>query len=820
MNAALRRIAAAIERMPAIALALMLVITAVLAVFAAQQQTDTDTTAFAPESDLAIAHQRVADEFGQAQASVQMIVDAGEGGDVVSPAGLQLVQRLATTARSTPQLSPLLADSADGTPAIVSWMTAVEQTLIMQGIDPDTVDDPTLTMVLDGMLADPAAAAQVGSLLSNDFEPATGDARAGLVIVRLNGAEEAGRAAAELALRDAVQALDTGDFQVNVFGEYLFAEELLSEIEAEMPVLLGIALLLIVGILFVTYRRVSDVMVGLTGLIITIVWTYGFAVLLGPDYLGVTGVMNQISILIPVLLVGLGIDFAIHLTSRYREELNAGNPPARSAHLAVISVGGALVLATITTTVGFLTNVVSPLPPIRDFGIFVAAGVFSAFIVMLLLVPSTRSLLDRRRFAKGTLRPVATGTDRGLGRVMTKAAMLSERRPGATLAVAAIVTALAAVAGSQVPTTFEPDDFVPPESNVGIVLASIQDLFGGDLDETTNVLVDGDLTDPAAANAIVDASASMADTDNVRSVSGRAQIDSPVTVIATLAGADAQIAGAMESLGYDGQRFAADADMPGIWDLAEQAAPQLLSGVLTDDRSTARIVVASTAGQQQAEALRDDLLADLAPVVDAGLSVVVVSDFLRFEEALGALTDSQTRGMLITLAVALVVLVGFFTVRMRTPMLGVIAMVPSALVVAWVAGSMWLLGISFNMMTAMVASLAIGIGVPYGIHITNRFTEDLNRHATVDAAIRDTVVHTGGALVGSATTTAAGFGVLVFASLVPMQQFGIITALTIIYSLIGAALIEPAFLTIWARRRVARGQLVMGASAQPALRSE
>jgi predicted RND superfamily exporter protein len=197
----------------------------------------------------------------------------------------------------------------------------------------------------------------------------------------------------------------------------------------------------------------------------------------------------------------------------------------------------------------------------------------------------------------------------------------------------------------------------------------------------------------------------------------------------------------------------------------------------------------------------------LSTVTSAGLEVVVVSDFLRFEDALDAQTESQTRGMIITLAVALLMLVGFFTLRMRTPMLGVIAMIPSALVVAWVAGSMWALGLSFNMMTAMVASLAIGIGVPYGIHITNRFTEDLQRYDTVDEAIRQTVVHTGGALVGSATTTAAGFGVLVFASLVPMQQFGIITAMTIIYSLIGAALIEPACLTLWARRREARGQL-------------
>jgi len=807
VNAVLGRIATAVERMPAIALATLIVITGVFGVFASEQQTDTDMTAFAPESELAQAHARIAEEFGQAAASVQVIVDAGEGGDVLSPEGLALSQLLVATASSTPQLEPLLADGNDGSPPVITWSLPVERALAQQGVDPASADDVTYDATLSAMLADPTAAAQVGALLSDDFEPASGTARAGLVIVRLNGTDSASQLAnAELAFRDAVNELNTSSFQVNVFGENIFADELLSEIEAEMPVLLGIAFLLIIAILFITYRRISDVALGLTGLIVTIIWTYGIAVLLGPSYLGITGVMTQISIMIPVLLVGLGIDFAIHLTSRYREEVATGQTPPKAAHKAVVSVGGALVLATITTMVGFLTNIVSPLPPIRDFGIFVAGGVFSAFIVMLLLVPSARSLIDRRRVAKGTYKPAATGTDRGLGKVMVRAATLAERRPRWTLATAAVVTVIAAIAGSQVSTTFDQDDFVPPDSNVGLVLASMQELFGGDLDETTNVLVDGDLTSPVAANSFIGAQQAMGDTPNVRSTSGRPQVDSPVTVVATLA-ADPALGEQFAQLGFDGTAFADDADVAAIWNLAEQAAPQMVSSVLDADRTTARMVIATTAGQQQATALRDDLIDDLSTVTSAGLEVVVVSDFLRFEEALDALTESQTRGMLITLAVALLVLVGFFTLRMRTPMLGVIAMIPSALVVAWVAGSMWALGLSFNMMTAMVASLAIGIGVPYGIHITNRFTEDLQRYDTVDEAIRQTVVHTGGALVGSATTTAAGFGVLVFASLVPMQQFGIITAMTIIYSLIGAALIEPACLTLWARRREARGQL-------------
>jgi uncharacterized protein len=134
-------------------------------------------------------------------------------------------------------------------------------------------------------------------------------------------------------------------------------------------------------------------------------------------------------------------------------------------------------------------------------------------------------------------------------------------------------------------------------------------------------------------------------------------------------------------------------------------------------------------------------------------------------------------------------------------------MIPSVAVVSWVLGTMWLLGISFNVLTAMVASIAIGIGVPFGIHVTHRFLEDRRRYDSVDEAIRMTVTHTGGAMAGSALTTAAGFGVLMFGSLVPMQQFGLIVAITILYSFIAAILIQPACLKLWADWRASQGDV-------------
>src|SRR5690606_8706132 len=122
--------------------------------------------------------------------------------------------------------------------------------------------------------------------------------------------------------------------------------------------------------------------------------------------------------------------------------------------------------------------------------------------VMLLLVPAVRSLVDRRRARKGTLKLAATGSDRGLGKVMARAARLAERRPGVTLTVAGLITALAAGAGSQVSTTFDQDDFIPAESEIGELLATMQELFGGDLEETTSVLLEGDVGTPDALQAM------------------------------------------------------------------------------------------------------------------------------------------------------------------------------------------------------------------------------------------------------------------------------------------------------------------------------
>jgi predicted RND superfamily exporter protein len=812
MSWLLERMARAVARTPGRVLLALAVVTVVLGGFATQQTTDADLTSFAPDSELARAFERVEDDFSGGGARIQVIIDAGDGGQVLSPAGLAAAEAIADAVRAEESV-----DLAAGERGVASFGAPVVGALEAQGVEVAQAGADEIAAAVQVAYEDPRAAQALG-LLSGD----PGDSRAGLVIVELDPSLSDSEAAEDqLAAADAIAAVDarTSEVEIDAFSQAILSDQLQTESQEEMPRLLGVSLLLIVGILAFQYRSASDVALGFAGLIVTIMWMFGFGVLLGPDFLGVVGPFTQISTAVPVLLVGLGIDYAIHLNSRYREEQNHGVPPERASATAVRAVGGALVLATVTTVVGFLTNVVSPLPPMADFGIFTAVGVLSAFIVMALLIPSARHVLDarprgqakvERRREKAAAKEAAGGkaSASGLSAVMGRTAAFAEHIPRITLAVAAVVTVASGVAATQIETSFSQDDFIPADSEPGIVLDKVDRLFGGDLTEETYVIVDGDITDPEAVDALERAQAELADTEFVRTSAGEADLTSPLTLLSSLASQNPDFATAAGALGYDpAQGLADDADVVALFDLARDVAPDLTAQVVGQDGESALVSIATNAGQDEAQAAADAIDAAVAPLRDAGLETVVVSQFLVFDEVLDTLTDSQTQGIAITLIAALILLITYYGVVDRKPVLGAITMVPSIAVVGWILGTMVLLDISFNVLTAMVASIGIGIGVPYGIHVTHRFLEDWRRYDTVDEAVRQTLTHTGGAMAASAATTAAGFGVLVFASLEPLRQFGLIVALTIVYSLLAAVLIQPACLKLWGEWRARKGDV-------------
>jgi predicted RND superfamily exporter protein len=228
------------------------------------------------------------------------------------------------------------------------------------------------------------------------------------------------------------------------------------------------------------------------------------------------------------------------------------------------------------------------------------------------------------------------------------------------------------------------------------------------------------------------------------------------------------------------------------------------------DSAVLRISVNTENEEGKSFSTMDDLNDDKAPLNDNSMvdSSIVTGGPILFNTIMKILNESQLRSLIITIIICSIILTVVFWFEKRSISLGLITTIPVVLVIAWSLGTMYLLEIPLNIMTITIASLTVGLGVTYGIHITHRFLEDIEVIPDINEACRSTVTHTGTALFGAAATTIAAFGLLVFALLPPIQQFGGISALTIFFSFLACVFILPTFLVLWARYRQKRGTLV------------
>ena len=178
-------------------------------------------------------------------------------------------------------------------------------------------------------------------------------------------------------------------------------------------------------------------------------------------------------------------------------------------------------------------------------------------------------------------------------------------------------------------------------------------------------------------------------------------------------------------------------------------------------------------------------------------AVTVTSETVISVAVTDQITDRQTEAIGTTVAVALGILAIFFWVTLRQPALGVVAVGPIVLVLFCVLGTMALLDIPYTLITSIITSLSIGIGVDYTIHVIHRYREEFARQRDPERAAIRTLTTTGSALLGSALTTAFGFGVLIASPLLASQQFGITATITIVYSLMVAVLVVLPAMVVW-----------------------
>ena len=115
---------------------------------------------------------------------------------------------------------------------------------------------------------------------------------------------------------------------------------------------------------------------------------------------------------------------------------------------------------------------------------------------------------------------------------------------------------------------------------------------------------------------------------------------------------------------------------------------------------------------------------------------------------------------------------------------------------------MGIAGISLNIGTVLVASVALGIGIDYSIHIISHFNHIYEQSNNLEKALEGSIIVSGKAILINAISVSAGFLVLLFSQIVPLQYFGLLIAFSMIGSSLGALTLLPVILILVKRRKL------------------
>lgn len=609
-----------------------------------------------------------------------------------------------------------------------------------------------------------------------------------------------------------------GRVETYITGDPALRMEELDAVTTGIGLSFLLSFILVTLLLLLCYRSLAMAAVTLLGLIVTLTLTSGFAAL-------VVGELNLVSVAFTVLLVGLGLDFAIHLLLHVQEHRAAGRDNMSALRRAIHEVGPALALAAPTTAIAFLSFVPTKFDGIAQLGIIAGAGVVIAFFVTVTLGPSLLFLFKGkpRQTANGAVRsmfdwignhaePVAAVTML-LGaaalflmpQVRFDADQMALRNPNSQSVQGfnllfddpeTVPYRLSRIVGSA-EAAAETAALVSGLETVRSV-RSLSDYVPGDQDEKLDLISYGAGTLVFALDAAPGSVAGPSATDGIAAL--KARLDA-----AYKDGPAARLAGLLGRLqDNDAAQTRMQQNVFAFW---PQLIAQLRDGLSPD----------YVALETLPAALRDRYLSadgkwrvDILPAADVrdhrALDAFVDEVEAVIPDLAGGAYQAEKAGetisnaMLQATAIAFAAIAIFLWLLVRRFKTVILMLFPLALAAVLTAAAGVLLNIPFNYANVIVLPLLIGIGVDSGIHLVLR-----NEQVKAGEGVYGT--STPRAVLFSALTTVASFGSLMLSPHRGTASMGELLSIAIAFTLVCTLIVLPAAFHYEEKRAAKKAQV-------------
>ena len=524
-------------------------------------------------------------------------------------------------------------------------------------------------------------------------------------------------------------------------------------------------LILLLSLLF---RSLVGLALPLIVVLLTIIWTLGF--------MTATGItINIISYIIPTLLMVVGISDSVHFLVKYYKTLHLLGDKREALTQSLQKIGTAIFLTSITTAIGFGALSMVNIEIVKEFGIFTAMGVFFAFIITVLFIPSTLMLLGK------TPKTKLEAYSRGYRvKIVKKLITIVRGHPKKIIFTGITITIIGFFGALQINPHSKLLDDLRPGNTLLEDMRLAEDRMGSVL--------------PVEIIITVDENENFQDIQDVAVISFTDELASYISKIPEV-GKVVSVSDYLKAINQamnDGDK--SFYQVP----LSREIISQYMllydsefNSLINSDLTKLRIAsqIKDIDSRRSAE-IEKELNTYIASVIPEGITAEVTGTaFLALRT-----NNYLVKNLLGSFLVALIIITFLMIVLFRSVKMAFISILPNIIPMMVMAAVLGFLQIPLRPATAMTFAVAFGIAVDDTLHYLIRYRMELSKQHYRQAN-DSTMLGTGIAMMSTTAILSAGFLVLILSQFTPTVEFGMLSVITIVTALIGDLTFLPALLS-------------------------
>lgn len=578
-----------------------------------------------------------------------------------------------------------------------------------------------------------------------------------------------------IEMMDELRALmaEYPELDMVVAGMPAMSISLMETMQSEMLFFIRLTVALIVLALIAFFRQPSGVVGPLLAVVSALLLTMSTLVAFG-------GKISIVLIMLPTFLLAITIGDAVHLLTHFYRRIQAGESRYDAMSHAVNRTAIPMLLTSLTTAAGLLSLSIADVVPIRYLGMMTAYGVILAFLLTVTLIPALAILIPMRPIKQNSSHKTVNNIVLALGE-------LSWKHSGKVSIVWLIAAAIAMTQIVKLEFSHDPLNWMPD----GLEIVESTQLIDRELSGTmaTDIVfktgTENGVKDLAFLQALDDWQKEL---DGFKE--GVVEVKGTTSLVDLIKESNRALQGG-DDIHYglpDSQSLVNEE----IFLFENSASDQLYQMVDPEFTQTKMTLVLPWNDLMH----YDDFLISLQTEGDARFDGIAEVQVTGLTAILAGTMVKLVTSTAASYVLAFAIIAVMMMLLLNSFRLGLIAMIPNVAPIIVTMGMMHPIGIALDMLTVLVATIAIGVAVDNTVHFTHHFRHGLSLGHTVHEAMQDAFAGAGQALFTTSIVLTTGFYVFLFSDVHSIFNLGFLTGTAFLLAMISNFTLTP-FLLRW-----------------------